>query len=405
MAPRNPFRVKEALISLLAGDIYGKTPIWALDLRAEGALLPGLARQPRAHRARPGSGAASTSATSRCRRREAPGGRAGGSLGLVLLSALGLAPAVRGRRAAAARAVDRGPGHKAAAGAPAARRAALGARHRRRRRALPRLPRLGPVAASTSCRCPTSPTAATLPARRPRRRARRSCSPARGSTSTSASAASVPTRSKDNDARAGHARPAPARFEIGPNLNVELWQSADRRLKLDLRLPLRAGDHAREPPALRSARRSRRTSTSTCAASSAAGTSACWPARCSATAATTATSTACAPRVRDADAARLRRAGRLRRLAGDRRAVAPLRQRSGSAASCATTTCAARASPPARSCAATARFTAGFGISWIFATSSQRVRGRRLTRATTGSARPASAARCCSRCVHRPARR
>ena len=28
MAPENPFRVKEALLSLLAGDIYGKTPIW-----------------------------------------------------------------------------------------------------------------------------------------------------------------------------------------------------------------------------------------------------------------------------------------------------------------------------------------------------------------------------------------
>ena len=28
MAPQNPFRVKEALLSLLAGDIYGKTPIW-----------------------------------------------------------------------------------------------------------------------------------------------------------------------------------------------------------------------------------------------------------------------------------------------------------------------------------------------------------------------------------------
>ncbi len=28
MAPQNPFRVKEALISLLAGDIYGPTPIW-----------------------------------------------------------------------------------------------------------------------------------------------------------------------------------------------------------------------------------------------------------------------------------------------------------------------------------------------------------------------------------------
>jgi flavin-dependent dehydrogenase len=28
MAPHNPMRVKEALLSLLAGDIYGKTPIW-----------------------------------------------------------------------------------------------------------------------------------------------------------------------------------------------------------------------------------------------------------------------------------------------------------------------------------------------------------------------------------------
>jgi flavin-dependent dehydrogenase len=28
MSPQNPFRVKEALVSLLAGDIYGKTPIW-----------------------------------------------------------------------------------------------------------------------------------------------------------------------------------------------------------------------------------------------------------------------------------------------------------------------------------------------------------------------------------------
>ena len=34
MSPQNPFRVKEALISLLAGDIYGKTPIW----RSIGAL-------------------------------------------------------------------------------------------------------------------------------------------------------------------------------------------------------------------------------------------------------------------------------------------------------------------------------------------------------------------------------
>ena len=29
MSPQNPLRVKEALLSLLAGDIYGKTPIWS----------------------------------------------------------------------------------------------------------------------------------------------------------------------------------------------------------------------------------------------------------------------------------------------------------------------------------------------------------------------------------------
>ena len=29
MHPQNPLRVKEALLSLLAGDIHGKTPIWA----------------------------------------------------------------------------------------------------------------------------------------------------------------------------------------------------------------------------------------------------------------------------------------------------------------------------------------------------------------------------------------
>jgi outer membrane protein len=50
--------------------------------------------------------------------------------------------------------------------------------------------------------------------------------------------ASVPSDSKDNDARRGMPD-LPGTFEIGPNLNVELWQSADRRLKLDLRLPVR----------------------------------------------------------------------------------------------------------------------------------------------------------------------
>ena len=50
--------------------------------------------------------------------------------------------------------------------------------------------------------------------------------------------ASVPTRSKGSDARQGMPDLS-GTFEIGPNLNVELWQSADRQFKLDLRLPLR----------------------------------------------------------------------------------------------------------------------------------------------------------------------
>ncbi|MEO5844607.1 MAG: MipA/OmpV family protein [Caldimonas sp.] len=50
--------------------------------------------------------------------------------------------------------------------------------------------------------------------------------------------ASVPNKSKDNDARRGMPD-LPGTFEIGPNVNVELWQSEDRALKLDLRLPLR----------------------------------------------------------------------------------------------------------------------------------------------------------------------
>jgi outer membrane scaffolding protein for murein synthesis (MipA/OmpV family) len=51
-------------------------------------------------------------------------------------------------------------------------------------------------------------------------------------------AASVPTRSKNNLARSGMPD-LPGTFEIGPNVNLELWQSADRQFKLDLRLPLR----------------------------------------------------------------------------------------------------------------------------------------------------------------------
>jgi len=50
--------------------------------------------------------------------------------------------------------------------------------------------------------------------------------------------ASVPTRSENNDAREGMPDLA-GTFELGPNVNVELWQSADRRFKLEMRMPLR----------------------------------------------------------------------------------------------------------------------------------------------------------------------
>jgi outer membrane scaffolding protein for murein synthesis (MipA/OmpV family) len=50
--------------------------------------------------------------------------------------------------------------------------------------------------------------------------------------------ASVPNKSSNNDARQGMPN-LPATFEIGPSLNVELWRSAGRTFKLDLRLPVR----------------------------------------------------------------------------------------------------------------------------------------------------------------------
>jgi outer membrane scaffolding protein for murein synthesis (MipA/OmpV family) len=50
---------------------------------------------------------------------------------------------------------------------------------------------------------------------------------------------SVPTRSRDNAARTGMPDLAPT-VELGPNVNVLLWRAEDRRAKLDLRLPLRA---------------------------------------------------------------------------------------------------------------------------------------------------------------------
>jgi len=52
-------------------------------------------------------------------------------------------------------------------------------------------------------------------------------------------AASAPARSRDDAARSGMPN-LPPTVEFGPNVNVELLQSADRRVRLDLRLPLRA---------------------------------------------------------------------------------------------------------------------------------------------------------------------
>jgi flavin-dependent dehydrogenase len=51
--PRNPLRVKDALISLLAGDIFGRTPIWTSLAILKGIYFAGLiANLPQAWRAR-----------------------------------------------------------------------------------------------------------------------------------------------------------------------------------------------------------------------------------------------------------------------------------------------------------------------------------------------------------------
>jgi MipA family protein len=50
--------------------------------------------------------------------------------------------------------------------------------------------------------------------------------------------ATTPVSSRDSDARAGMPDLQPT-FEIGPELDVHLWHSADRRARLDLQLPIR----------------------------------------------------------------------------------------------------------------------------------------------------------------------
>jgi outer membrane scaffolding protein for murein synthesis (MipA/OmpV family) len=60
-------------------------------------------------------------------------------------------------------------------------------------------------------------------------------------------AASVPTHSRDNIARSGMADLAPS-VELGPNVNLALLRSADGRVRLDLRLPLRAAVAVQRSP-------------------------------------------------------------------------------------------------------------------------------------------------------------
>ena len=60
-------------------------------------------------------------------------------------------------------------------------------------------------------------------------------------------AASPPARSRDNNARAGMPD-LKAAIEFGPNANLTLLRSDDRKLKLDLRLPLRAAFTVQKSP-------------------------------------------------------------------------------------------------------------------------------------------------------------
>jgi outer membrane scaffolding protein for murein synthesis (MipA/OmpV family) len=59
--------------------------------------------------------------------------------------------------------------------------------------------------------------------------------------------ASLPVDSEDNPARAGMPDVRPS-FEFGPSLDVRLWRSADRRAKLDLRLPVRGAVSVESEP-------------------------------------------------------------------------------------------------------------------------------------------------------------
>ena len=165
MHPKNPLRVKEALLTVLAGDVHRGFADVALAVRIQGDLLPELA----ARRARSVARLA-RAPPQRGRRSGRPRGRTclwkasrswREARWLLLAVALALAASC------------------------ACRPAAVGGRRGRRRAAPAALPRLRPEphlgAAGAVFRLPRR-----LPARRPRRRARACCSMPTGSTSTSA---------------------------------------------------------------------------------------------------------------------------------------------------------------------------------------------------------------------------
>ena len=316
MDPQNPLRVKEALISLLAGDIYGKTPIWRVDLSLLKALyylvslgnlaphLPGLAAAP-----------ASTSAMSRSRPRE--GAPRGGAAGCWSAASAGGAcaadeaplPAARRRRRA-----PRAPSSRCGSSASASRRCA------------------SPTTAAPTSRSTYAAAAAVL--RLPRRFLRADRDGARALLQRRSRRRRRQRRRLGADAQPATTRARagmpdlPGTFEIGPNVNVALLRV--RRPRREARPAPAAArrDHARALAATSIGVTFSPNLNLDLRGSPAAGTSACSPARCSPTAATTSTSTASTPEFATAAAAGLRGARRLRRLA---RASARVSRRFGNA--------------------------------------------------------------------------
>ena len=72
MCPKNIFRVKEALLSVLAGDIFGRTPIWRSIADVQGCSTTSPTSSSRGAPSWAGSGGASTSARSTIRRSTTP---------------------------------------------------------------------------------------------------------------------------------------------------------------------------------------------------------------------------------------------------------------------------------------------------------------------------------------------